>query len=87
MKLQQLLATLTTSNVEVTLTDMESGAEIASIKISGYASLDDTIESREVKQWQILSLTHIKVVLGDVLTGTSTDPDPSGDPSGDPQDP
>jgi hypothetical protein len=67
MKLKDFLASLTSTNVQLTLTDLNSGSEIVSMKASGYASLDDTIEDREVKQWSILSATSIKVVLGAVV--------------------
>lgn len=81
MKLQQLLATLTTENVQVSLVDMETGRELVQFKLSGYASLDDTIESREVMQWSIISATALKVVLGEILQTTN---DPNTDPTGDP---
>jgi len=68
MKLKDFLAGLTSTNIQVTLTDLNSGNEIVTFKASGYASLDDTIEDREVKQWSIASVTTIKVVLGDVVT-------------------
>lgn len=80
MKLKDFLEALTTSNVQVTLCELDSGAEIATIKVEGFASLDDIIESRKVMQWSMQSGTAIKVVLGEVLTSTTTDPvDP--DPS------
>lgn len=71
MKLKELLSTLTTDNVQVSLRDLDTGSEIANLKASGYASLDDTIENREVKQWLITSATAIQIILGDVLEGTN----------------
>lgn len=68
MTLNDFLETLTTTNVQVTLTDLDTGAEIVSLKVAGFASLDDTIESRQVMQWSIVSATSIKVVLGEVVT-------------------
>jgi len=80
MKLKEFLEALTTSNVQVTLCELDTGAEIVTIKAAGFASLDDTIENRKVMQWMIQSATAVKVVLGEVLTSTTTDPvDP--DPS------
>ena len=84
MKLKQLLETLMTPNVQATLIDFDTDTEIATLKTSGFASLDDTIESREVKRWQITSPTAIKVVLGDPLTSSddsgNTDPSDPGTP-------
>jgi len=68
MKLVDFLEALTTTNVQVTLTDLDTGAEIVSLKVAGFSSLDDTIESRQVMQWSITSATAIKVVLGDVIS-------------------
>ena len=63
MKLSDILSTLTTPNVTVTVKDLTSGAEIVSLKASGYANLDDTLENRTVAQWQITSATQIIVLL------------------------
>lgn len=63
MKLSDILSTLTTPNVTVVVKDLASGSEIVSIKASGYANLEDTLENRTVAQWQIASATQIVVVL------------------------
>jgi len=63
MTLSGILSTLTTSNVTVTVKDLTSGTEIVSMKASGYANLDDTLEARTVAQWQIESATKIVVLL------------------------
>jgi len=68
MNLNEFLSTLTSSNVQVTLMDLDTNAEIITLKASGYESLDDAIENREVKQWSITSASTVKVVLGEVLT-------------------
>ena len=68
MKLSEFLSTLTSTNVQVTLTDLNTNTEIITLKASGYASLDDSIENREVMQWSITSASAVKVVLGDALT-------------------
>jgi len=63
MKLSDILSVLTTPNVTVTVKDLTSGAEIVSMKASGYANLEDTLENRTVAQWQITSATQIVIVL------------------------
>lgn len=63
MKLSDILSVLTTPNVTVVVKDLTSGAEIVSMKASGYANLEDTLENRTVAQWQIVSATQIVVVL------------------------
>ena len=59
------------SNVTIILMDVDTGAVIAEMKADGYASLDDAIETREIKRWTIVSATKIEVVLGEI-TGTGT---------------
>lgn len=73
MKLNQFLSTLLTTGVQVTLVDLQTNTEIASMKASGYASLDDSIEAREVRQWFIINATTLKIILGDVIQDTSAD--------------
>lgn len=63
MTLQEFLSTLTTTGVMVDLADLDSGSIIATLRADSYAVLEDTIEAREVRQWAILSPTHIKVTL------------------------
>lgn len=63
MKLSDILSVLTTPNVTVVVKDLTSGAEIVSMKASGYTNLDDTLENRTVAQWQIVSATQIVIVL------------------------
>ena len=65
MKLSDILSTLTTANVTVVVKDLTSGAEIVSMKASGYANLDDTLENRTVAQWQIASATQIVILLNE----------------------
>lgn len=67
MKLSQFLSTLTTTNVQVDLVDLSSAALIATMQANSYSVLEDTIENREVMQWSIVSLTHIKVVIGEAV--------------------
>lgn len=68
MTLAQLLSTLTTQNVTADLVDLNSGSVIASLRADSYAVLEDSIESREVRQWAMLSATHIKITLAPVAT-------------------
>ena len=63
MTLSEFLSTLTTANVTATVKDVTSGSELISLKASGYANLDDTIESRTIAQWQITGSTQIVVLL------------------------
>ena len=63
MTLQEFLSTLTTTGVMVDLVDLDSGSIIATLRADSYAVLEDTIEAREVRQWAILSPTHIKITL------------------------
>lgn len=63
MTLNQFLSTLTSTTLQVTIKDVVSGNEIAVIKAGSYASLEDTIESREIAQWYISSMNNIVVLL------------------------
>lgn len=63
MTLAQLLSTLKTANVTVSIADLTTGDEIVSIKAAGYANLDDALEARQVEQWFINGPTSIKVVI------------------------
>ena len=67
MTLKQFLTALQTANVTVTLVDLDTSEEIASLKAAGFESLDDEIEAREVKQWMLVSVSSVKVVLGAVV--------------------
>ena len=67
MTLKQFLTALQTANVTVTLVDLDTNVEIASLKAAGFESLDDEIEAREVKQWTIVSVSTIKAMLGAVV--------------------
>ncbi len=80
MTLKQFLSTLHTANINVTIVDLDTNEEIATLKASGYACLDDTIEQREVKQWAILSQSAIKAVIGAVVEENTADDTPNTDP-------
>ena len=69
MKLGDFLKALAGSaQVMVTITDHNTSAGIAVIEADSYASLEDEIESREVKRWTIVGANKITVELGDVVT-------------------
>ena len=73
MTLRDLLSALTTPNVTVNITEMSTGAEIASMKSSGFESLTSEIKESEVKHWEILSpALSIKVVI-DTTTTTNAE--------------
>lgn len=63
MTLYQLLSTLTSSTIQVTIKDVTTDREIAVIKASSYDSLEDTIEQKEVAQWHISGVNSITVLL------------------------
>ena len=68
MKLGDFLKALAGSaQVQVSITDHNTSAQIATLMADGYASLEDTIENREVKRWTIVAATKITVELGDVI--------------------
>lgn len=71
MKLSDFLAALTTTNMQIVLTDLDTGAEIVSMKAAGYANLDDTLENRQVMQWAVTNATTLKVTLGDTVQATN----------------
>lgn len=67
MTLNELLSKLTTTNVNVIIKDVKSGNEIITLKASGYASLDDTLEARTVAQWSVVSASQIIVLLNEAV--------------------
>lgn len=72
MTLAQFLSTLTSANVTVDLVDLNTSVVIASLLASSYSVLEDAIEAREVKQWSILSPTHIKAVIAPATPSVTT---------------
>ena len=63
MKLNEFLSTLSQTDTRVIIKELLGTTEIASINAGGYASLDDTLEAREIAQWQILNTSSILVLL------------------------
>lgn len=53
MTLTQFLEPLQTTNATLILKDFTSGNEIVNMKAAGYANLDESLETSEVKSWQI----------------------------------
>ena len=62
MTLREFLETLNPSN-NVTVTVVEGTTEIITFKASGYASLDDALEEREVQEWSVTGPLTAKVIL------------------------
>lgn len=64
MTLKQLLETLKTNNVKVTVQDLQ-GNDVCKIYAESVDALDDALESRVVNRWQITSASSIEVVLNE----------------------
>lgn len=78
MTLSAFLSKLTTPNVQVSICNLTTSAEIISLKAVGYTSLDDTLEGSTVMQWSIISPTSIKVVIE--VPETTTEPEQQSNP-------
>ena len=65
MTLQQLLSTfdITVTDITATVMDGDNGLQIVKLSVSGYESLDDELELREVKSWTITSRTSITITV------------------------
>ena len=66
MTLQNFLATLQTPNAMVSVIDLDTSVEIVNLKAQGFASLDESIINREVKQWTIVGVTSVRVVVAQI---------------------
>lgn len=87
MKLSDLFSVITNNaSLSVTLIDVESEKNLITFNASGYESVEDTIQAREVKKVKIETANSIKVFLGGTVEDstddntsdpTNTDPDPS----------
>ena len=64
MTLKQLLETLKTNNVKVTVQDLQ-GNDVCKIYAESVDALDDALESRVVNRWQITSASSIEMVLNE----------------------
>lgn len=67
MTLQQFLSALQTPNAMVSVIDLDTNAEIVNLKAQGFASLDESIIEREVKQWTIVGVTSVRVVIAQIV--------------------
>ena len=81
MKLRDFLSTLMTKEVMVTLIDFDTNNELVTLKSPGYASLEDEIENRAVRKWEIISATKLSILLGDVITEAPAEEEPTEEPT------
>jgi hypothetical protein len=63
MTLLQLIETLKTQNVNVTVVDADTDTEIISFKASGIAGVEGDVSARTVRRWELIGATAIRVVL------------------------
>lgn len=63
MSLFDLISALNTKDVNVTVTDGTSDAEIIVFKSQGINGVESDVSSRNVRRWEITGATAIKVVL------------------------
>ena len=68
MILHDFLDAFKTDSMMVTLIDGTDNTEIISFKASGFKSLEDDLESREIKSWFVINNSTLKVVLAPVTT-------------------
>ena len=66
MTLQNFLSTFKTEGVYVTIID--NGTQLITLNASGYQCLDDTLEARVIRSWEILNPVRVNVVLESVTT-------------------
>lgn len=78
MTLRQLLSTLTSLNVTATIYDSDGKTVLSEIKTNTYASLEDTLEARTVKEWTIKGQFVILITLDEVQE-TSQAPETTND--------
>lgn len=70
MTLREFLSTFQSDNIQVTLIDGGTEAEIIVFKAPGYASLDDSLEERTIMSWTIPAPVALRIV----LTPETTEP-------------
>ena len=63
MTLLQLIETLKTQNVNVTVVDADSDTEIIVFKAAGILGVENDVSARTVRRWEITGASAIKVVL------------------------
>lgn len=64
MKLKDFLNTLRTSNVTVTINDLQDKL-VCKIDAASVAALSDDLENREISRWTINGASAISVVIND----------------------
>ena len=64
MKLNDFLTTLRTTNVTVTINDLQDKL-VCKIDAASVAALSDDLENREISRWQINGASAISVVIND----------------------
>ena len=63
MTLLELISTLKTSNITVTVVAAETDNEIIVFKASGIAGVESDVSGSNVRRWEIIGATAIKVVV------------------------
>ena len=63
MTINEFLSTFNAKDIQVSLIDSDGKTELITFKASGYASLEDTLEARTVKEWTIATPVLVKVIL------------------------
>ena len=63
MTLLELISTLKTSNVTVTVVAAETDTEIIVFKASGIAGVESDVSGSNVRRWEITGASAIKVVI------------------------
>ncbi len=63
MTLLQLIETLKSANINVTVVDAETDSEIIVFKNTGILGVESDVSARTVRRWEITGATAIKVVL------------------------
>lgn len=63
MTLLQLIETLKSANINVTVVDAESDSEIIVFKNTGILGVESDVSARTVRRWELTGATAIKVVL------------------------
>lgn len=63
MTLLELISTLKTSNITVTVVAAETDSEIIVFKASGIAGVESDLSGSNVRRWEITGASAIKVVV------------------------
>ena len=63
MTLLEMITSLKTNNVTVTVKDAANDSEIITFKASGIAGVEGDVSAREVRRWELNGASAITVVL------------------------